>query len=387
MDFALPEEYKQLQALARRFVREELLPIEKQVEEADKFPDDLRRKLRKKSLDLGLWTYFAPVKYGGAGLGALGLVVVAEELGKVSVAVGQQGGVVGAGRESMLFHVNDAQKEKYLYPYLRGEQEFFFGLTEPNAGSDTFSIETAAVKRGGSYVLNGTKMFITMAERSDFGLVFAVTDPARRKKGGITCFFVDKDTSGYSITRKLPMLGRRGLGTYELSFVDCVVPEENICGEAGHGLKVALSGLMEDRLLITASCIGMSQRAYEMALEYAKQRVTFGQPLARRQMIQEKIVHMATDIYAARMMTYDVAWRYDSGEDVKVKAAMVKAFASRMAFRVVDDAMQVHGGYGYSKDLVLEMIFRDVRGARFGGGTVEVLESWAASQLLGIPFE
>ncbi len=387
MDFTITEELKQHQALVRTFIQKELLPLEREVEERDVFPEDLRRRLRKKAVELGLWNYYTPVKFGGAGLGGLALVLVCQELGKVSIALGQQGGVIGVARESFLFDANDAQKEKYLYPYLRGEKEFFIAITEPNAGSDTSNIVTTAVKRGDRYILNGTKTLITMAQRSDFGVILAVTDLTKRKRGGITCFFVDKGTPGFSVSRKLPTMGRRGLDTCELSFIDCAVPKENILGEEGRGLKVALRGLVEDRLIITGCCLGAAQRVYEMSVDYARQRITFSQPLAKRQMIQSMILNMARDIWAVRMMVYNTAWEYDQGLDVRVKAAMVKAFAAEMACRAVDSAMQIHGGYGYCKDMVLEMIYRDVRASRMGGGAVEVLESWAASQLLGVPFE
>ena len=386
MDFALPEELKQLQLLARKFIKEELLPIEREVEEKDEFPDALRRRLRKKAVDIGLWNYYTPEKYGGGGLGALALAVVCEELGAVSIAVGQQGGVIGAGRESFLLHGNERQREKYLIPYVNGDKEFYIGLTEPDAGSDTSGLRTKAVKDGDKYILNGNKTFITMAERSDFGIVFAVTDPTKAKKGRITCFLVDKDAPGFSISRKLSLLGRRGLDTCELSFEDCLVPGENILGGLGNGLRIALSGLMEDRLLIASGCIGVAQRAYNMAADYAKQRITFGQPLAQRQMIQSMLVDTAMEIYAARMMLYNAAWEHDQGMVAKVKIAMVKNFASRLAGHAVDMAIQVHGGYGYTKDLPLEMLYRDIRAARIGGGATETLHAWIASQLLDIPF-
>ena len=386
MDFTIPEELLMLKNLARRFIESELLPIEREVEEKGEFLDELRRKLRKKAVDLGLYTYHAPVEYGGGGVGLLGSVLVVEEIGKVSQAVGHQGGVINESREKWLLDANEKQKEEYLFPFLRGEKEFYLGLTEPNAGSDASALETRAVKSGDKYIINGTKTFITMAERSDFGLVWAVTDPEKRARGGITCFIVDKDTPGFNISRQIHMFGRRGLGTFELNYTDCAVPEEKILGEVGQGLRIALKGFVDSRLLIAAYCIGAAERAHKMTMEYAKQRVTFGKLLAERQLVQSILVDNETNIYAAKMMAYNAAWEADQGLDVRVKAMMVKTFASEMACKVVDNAMQIHGGYGYSKDLVLEMIYRDVRLDRIAEGATEMDKHWIASKMLNVPF-
>ncbi len=386
MDFTIPEELLMLQRLARKFIQEELLPLEREVEEKAEFPDELRRSLRKKAVDLGLWNYHAPVEYGGGGVGVLGSALVAEELGKVSIAVGWQGGVIGVGRENWLLDANEQQKEEYLLPFLRGETDFFTGLTEPNAGSDTSALETRAVKSGNNYILNGTKIFITMAGRSHFGLVLAVTDPEKRAHGGITCFIVDRGTPGFSISRELRLLGRRGLGTYELSFDNCVVPEEKILGEVGYGLRIVLKGFVPSRVNTAAHCVGTAERAQEMAMDYAKKRVTFGKPLAERQAIQTMLVDTITNIYATRMMVYNTAWEADQGIDVRVKAMIVKVFAAEMVCKAVDNAIQIHGGYGYSKDLPLEMIYRDVRVFRIAEGATEMARHWIASKLLDIKF-
>ncbi|MFC1930262.1 acyl-CoA dehydrogenase family protein, partial [Chloroflexota bacterium] len=228
--------------------------------------------------------------------------------------------------------------------------------------------------------------FITMADRSAFGLVFAVTDPEKRAHGGTTCFLVDKDTPGFSISRAIKTFGRRGLDVYELSFEDCEVPEEKVLGEVGHGLRIALRGLSEERIRQAAYCVGAAQRAQEMAMDYAKQRVTFGKLLAERQMIQSMLVDNATDIFTARMMVYNTAWEADQGQDVRVKAMMTKVFASEKACKAVDNALQIHGDYGYSKDLALEMIYRDVRLERIVEGATEMAKRWIASKMLGTKF-
>ncbi|MFC1929424.1 acyl-CoA dehydrogenase family protein [Chloroflexota bacterium] len=386
MDFTLDEALKMIQGLARKFIQEELLPLEKHVEETGEFSDDIRRRLRKKAVDLGLWSYQTPIEYGGGGVGLLGSVLIAEELGRVSQAVGLQGGVIGEGRETRLLDCNEQQKKEYLLPCIRGEKELFTGLTEPNAGSDTKALETRAVKEGNSYVINGTKTFITMADRADFGLVFAVTDPEKRARGGITCFIVDKGTPGFSISREIKTFGRSGLGVFELHFDNCVVPEGNVLGQVGHGLRIILRGLTKSRVRLAAYSVGAAERAQEMAMDYAKKRVTFGKPLAERQSIQNMLVDNATNIYASRMMTYNTAWEADQGMDLRTKAMMIKVFATEMACKVVDNAIQIHGGYGYSKDLVLEMIYRDVRMFRIADGATEMGKHWIASRLLGIDF-
>ncbi|MBI2868548.1 MAG: acyl-CoA/acyl-ACP dehydrogenase [Chloroflexi bacterium] len=387
MDFKIPEELVMIQNLTRQFVKDELVPMEKLVEETGKFPEDKRRALRQKAIDLGLYTYHAPVELGGGGIGMLGSVLIAEECAHVSQAVGFQGGVIGECREDWLNEVNEPQKQKYLIPFLRGESEIFLGLTEPGAGSDNVAMETRAVKQGKNWVINGTKTFITMADRAGFGLVWAVTDPAKKAHGGISCFIVEKGTPGYTVSREIQTFGRRGLDVYELNFDNCVVPEENLLGELGHGLRIALSGFVLSRLRIAAFCIGAAERAHDMAMDYAKTRVTFGKTLAQRQMVQNMLVDNAVSIHAARMMNYNAASDGDEGKDVRVKAMMSKVFASEMSCKAVDNAMQIHGGYGYSKDLIIESIYRDVRLFRIAEGATEMAKSWIASKLLGIKFE
>lgn len=388
MDFTIPEELRQLQMLARRFVQQELLPLEEDVEERDEFPAPLRRRLRDKAIKLGLWDYAVPVEYGGSGVGLLGMVLVHEEAGKVSPAVGFQSGVMsgvmGGGMldRNTLSLATREQMEKYLLPVIKGEKEFFLALTEPNAGSDAAAIETRAVRDGDNYVLNGTKTFITCADTSDFGFVYAVTDWEKRGRGGITCFIVEKGTPGLFIGKQLRLMGRRGLKNFELSFDDCVVPATNILGREGQGLSIALAALTPLRVLIGAVFTGTMERLLEMSRNYAKQRITFGQPLASRQAIQWMLVEMAVNINATRMMTYNAAWEADQGLDVRTKAAMVKLYATEACFGAADQALQIHGGYGYSKDLPIERIFRDVRLYRIGEGPSEIMKLAIARDLL-----
>lgn len=387
MDFTLPEELKMLQAVTRRFVQEELLPVEKQVEQTGEFPEEIRLPLKKKAIALGLYSCAMPAEYGGGGLGTMGRVVVSEELGKVSVAVGLAGGIIG-GTRSTAGGVTDAefatpeQLEKYVLPVIRGEKECWMALTESNSGSgDLGMMETRAVKDGDNYIINGTKIFITAIDISDFGYVLAVTDPERKRNGGVTCFIVDNDNPGLIIGRHIECMGRRGLKSYELVFDNCLVPAGNIFGVIGGGMDIFVADMNSVRLCVSATCLGMAQRALDMSKSYAKERITFGQPLSRRQSIQEMIVYAETSIHASRLMLHHTAWEADQGIDVTHRVMMLKAHVPKVACRIIDDAMQIHGGFGYSKDLPLEMMYRDARLYMIGDGAVQVLE-WAAARNL-----
>ncbi|MBI2166582.1 MAG: acyl-CoA dehydrogenase family protein [Chloroflexi bacterium] len=384
MDFTIPEEHKQIQALMRRFVRNELMPLETQVEEKGEFPPEIRRPLIKRATELGLRNLSVPEKFGGGGLGLLGQAVVEEEVGWTSPGV-SWGVVQGWGWSppaSFCRVATPEQMEKYFYPVLRGEAEECGGFTEPNAGSDAANIQTTAVKRGDSYVINGTKHFITNADRSSFAVITALTDPVKRARGGITHFIVEFGTPGFSLGAYQPMMGRRGTRNYELVLQDCVVPEKNILGDMGGGARRTFAHFAQGRLLLGALFCGTAERALEMAKSYAKRRATFGQPLASRQAVQWMLVDMAVDIHATRMMTHEAAWEGDQGQDIRVKAAMVKLYSAQMVCRAVDNAIQVHGGIGYSRLLPLERMYRDARLFRIGDGTDEIMKMVIARDLL-----
>ncbi|MBI2868689.1 MAG: acyl-CoA dehydrogenase family protein [Chloroflexi bacterium] len=387
MEITLPEDMKQLQMLVRKFIQKELLPIEKQVEELGEFPEELRRPLKKKAIDLGLWNVAMPREYGGGGVGYLGWVLINEELGHVSTALGARGGIIGgprtgSGHGSEFRFATQEQIDKYFLPMLRGDREMFVALTEANAGSDLGNIETRAIRNGDSYVLNGTKLYVTAIDVSDFGLVLAVTDWEKRRKGGFTCFIVEKNTPGLILSRQLPMMGRRGLHSYEVSLENCVVPAANILGQLGQGLEVVGAEVNGLRLAGAAASLGTAERAVEMAKSHAKERITFGQPLAQRQIVQQMIARAEVDIYASRLMLYDAAMDADQGKDVTLKTMMVKTFVTEMAIRHVDRAMQIHGGLGYSKEYPLEMMYRDTRLRTLTEGATEILEWTIARNLL-----
>lgn len=392
MDFQLPEEHRQLKSLARRFVEKEMAPLEKDVEERGELPEEVRLALKKKARELGLWGYSVPQEYGGGGLGLLSAVVVYEELGRLSQALGWADAIIGGLYERIFRPLAkyERHRHKYYLPAAMGESDAFIALTEPNAGADAGAIEMRAIRQGENYLLNGTKIFITAPDRADYGMVFAVTDWEKRARGGVSCFIVERGTPGFSVTRLIPLMGRRGLSNCELRFSDCPVPSQNLVGEEGEGFRIAMASLADARVLLAAYCIGGAERALELAKGYAKQRATFGKLLAQRQAVQQMLVESAIDIHASRLMAYEVAWGVDQGMEargVSLKAAMVKVFASEMACRAADRAIQIHGGYGYSKDLPLEMIYRDLRLFRIAEGPTEMLNWWMAGQILDTRLE
>lgn len=381
MEFTIPEELKMLQATVRRFVEEEFIPLEKLLPPfSNQLPDGHKERLRAKLQQIGIWALNAPVEYGGGGISTLGMCLVNEELnhstiGSVGVAI------YGGDPPVIVYEGNDAQKEKYLIPIIRGEMEACFAQTEPNAGSDPASMETSAVKDGDNWILNGSKIFISHAEQSDYALVFAVTDKQKRNRGGITCFIVETKTPGFKVTRLIDTMG--GFRPAEIVLQDCVVPDENRLGPVGRGFQLAQSWLAAGRLIQhPPACVGASDRSLKMAINYSKQRVTFGQPLSERQAVQWMLADSAVEIHAARMMTYQGAWKADQGEDIRVEAAICKLYATEMACRVIDRAIQIHGGVGYSRELPLERFYRDFRRSRITEGASEVQRFIIARDLL-----
>ncbi|MDO8672088.1 MAG: acyl-CoA dehydrogenase family protein [Dehalococcoidia bacterium] len=370
MDFALPDELRMLRTTLRRFVEQELIPLEKDyMHREEGLPPEIRKALEQKVQDLGLWAYSAPVELGGAGLGALANCVVVEEVNRATVGDDIFGPNV-PNLKTLASHCNAEQKENYLYPCVKGEKEACFALTEPGAGSDAAAIQTTAVRDGDNYILNGTKTFISHAQDADFALVYAVTDKEKRARGGITCFIVDMGTPGFEITRIIETMGDGR--PCELVFNNCVVPAKNVLGEVGQGFRVAQGRLGWRRVEIAAQCLGAAERCLKMMVDYAGQRVTFGEPLANRQAVQWMIADSSIEIHATRLMTYDAAVKWDEGQEIRQEASMVKLYASEMACRVVDRAMQVHGGLGYTRDLPIEKMYRNLRLWRIVEGPSEI---------------
>jgi len=383
VDFTIPENYRMMAETVRRFVERELEPISKQVEEEDRIPEEVVQKMR----ELGLFGLSIPEEYGGLGLGTLGECIVYEELSKTNACFRTRIGTNnGIGSQGILIDGTEEQKRKYLPKIASGEWTACFALTEPEAGSDAANIKTRAELKGDHWVLNGRKCFITNGDIADVATVFAVTDPQKRAKGGITAFIVEKTFPGFYVGTIEKKMGLRGSHTAELIFEDCIVPRENVIGGdqmIGYGFKTAMKVLDKGRLTMGACAVGAAQKLLELSVKYAKQRIQFGRPIAEFQAIQFMLAEMATNIYAARQMVYHAAWLRDQrGTSVIKEASMVKLFCTEMVNRVADMALQIHGGMGYMKDYPIERFYRDVRLMRIYEGTSEIQKIVIARELL-----
>lgn len=380
MDFTIPEELKMLQEMVRDFIKEEILPLEQQYIDAEELPEEVAAPIREKARALGLLGLGVPQEYGGAGLSELGMCLVMEERAKVTV--GQS--VFGREVNGILLHAgNPEQKERWLIPTMRGEMNGVWCLTEPGAGTDAAAIETAAVWDGKSYILNGSKMFVE-AVGADYAIVVGRLKGTKRREG-VTIFIVPTDTPGYKMVREIPMMGNspRNRGPRcEVTFQDCAVPPECVIGKPGQGWDLMQNMMGGARVRIGALAVGIAERCLNMAIDYARQRVTFGQPIGNRQGIQWMLADSAIEIHATRLMTYDAAAKMDRGEDARQEIAMVKVFGAEMVARVVDRALQVYGGVGFTRDTVIQRYYRDIRCMRIMDGTSEIMRYVIARNLL-----
>jgi acyl-CoA dehydrogenase len=391
--FQLPEEVRQIQAMARKIVREELLPLEKQflmspeqkhgVKETVNlkaiYSKEVSDRLEALSKETGLWYLMVPEQFGGSGLSLLAQVVVLEEFMYTAVPF------PFANVPNILYDCQGEQVEKYLKPVIEGDKTTAFAQTEPNAGSDPGGMmKTKAVKDGSDWVINGTKMWISNAAECDVLMVQAVTDNEKRQRGGITMFLVDRHNPGVRVEEPgLKTWLSPQAGQYIVHFDDCRVPEHDVLGTVGNGFRLGQKWLtIHDRLLRGPLAIGKMQRALDMSIEWAKQRVTFGKPISERQAIQWKLVDMYVDMKALRTMTYEVAARADSGVDVRADAALVKLCGTDWGARCIDHAIQIHGAMGESSELPLTHFYRYLRHAQIGGGTSEIQRMLIARQLL-----
>ena len=382
MDFNLSDEQLLLKETVRRFVNEELIPLEAEYRpEAEAMPDKYLRPLQKKAKSIGLWLLDIPKEYGGADLDLLTRCVISEELGRTVVIPYRINEVFGPDVRPPLLYCKGEQKAKYLYPVLNGEKRMCFALTEPDAGSDPAGMQTRAVRDGDDFIISGTKRFISGAGYSQFAQVWALTDPEKRARGGITSFLVDLDTPGVNLTRQQPTM--MGDSPWEVVFDNVRVPVANVLGEVGGGFAMTQEWLTDGRVRCHGSqSVGMAQRALEMMMDYSQDRITFGKPLSERQIIQFMISDSAMEIHAARLMVSECAWRYDRGENVRDTSYMVKITCTEMASRVVDRAIQVFGGMGLTKELPLEWMYRQLRSIRITEGATEVLRWRMARNLL-----
>jgi butyryl-CoA dehydrogenase len=364
----LPEDHQAVQDAVRSYVQAEIAPHAAAWDKSHQFPAAQLKGLA----ELGCYGVAVPTEWGGAGLDYLALSVILEE---IAAGDGATSTVVSVNNcpvcSILMAYANDAQKSEFLVPLARGEMLGAFCLTEPHVGSEAGGLKTTAIRDGDHYVLNGVKQFITSGKNGDVAIVMAVTDKAAGKKG-ISAFIVPTNSPGYVVARIEDKMGQHASDTAQINFDNCKIPATNLLGEEGQGLKIALSGLEGGRIGIASQAIGMARAAFEAALNYSKQRSTFGQLIFQHQAVQFKLTDMATQIEAARQLTHHAAILKDAGRPCLKEAAMAKLFASEMAERVCSDAIQVFGGYGYVSDFPVERIYRDVRVCQIYEGTSEV---------------
>jgi alkylation response protein AidB-like acyl-CoA dehydrogenase len=371
-------EYAEIQKWAREFANREVLPLAEKIDRSDEYPAALMKKMG----EYGLLGISLPQEYGGLGLELMGAVIVGEEISKASLSAGFILGVQNglAGSVIALFGT-DEQKAKYLPRLVKGEIIGAYGLTEPGAGSDAAAISTRATKDGDSYVVNGSKIFITQGAVADLLVFFARTGSPEDGAAGITAFLVEKGTPGFRVGQKLEVMGARGTATAELVFENCRVPASNIIGHEGDGFLIAMTILSKSRIGAAAAAVGVAEAALAQALSYVKKRHIFDKPLAKYEAIRFLLSDMATRTNAARLLTYQAATVHDSGGEFMKEAAMAKYFASETAVWVAERAIQIHGGYGVSKMLPVERYMRDAKILDIVEGTSEV-QRWILSKEL-----
>ncbi|CAN5536825.1 acyl-CoA dehydrogenase [soil metagenome] len=378
MNFELNEEQLQIKYSVREFAESEILPNVMEWDETQHFPEELRPALA----ELGLMGVLFPEEYGGAGLGYVEYATIIEEIARVCGSVGLS---VAAHNSLCSNHIymfgSEEQKQKYLVPLAKGESFGAWGLTESQAGSDSAGTRTTAVRSNGGFVVNGSKNFITHAIACTTLVAVAVTDKEKGNRG-ISAFIFDKSMEGFRSDKKENKLGMRASETASVVFEDCSVPEQNLLGKEGEGFLQAMQILDGGRISIAALSVGIAQGAYEAAVKYAKERHQFGKPIAEFQAIQFKLADMATQIECARLLTQQAAAMKDAGAKVSQKSAMAKLYASETAVRVAEESIQIHGGYGYTKDYPAEKYWRDAKLCTIGEGTSEIQRLVIAKSLL-----
>jgi acyl-CoA dehydrogenase len=380
MNFELPAELRLLKEQVRRFVDTEVIPVEMRSRVGDGMDPAIKADLEAKARALGLAGYDVPEEYGGQGLGLLAKAVVWSELGR-TIALPPRGvEIFGPVISPLLYLMNAEQKARYLAPTLRGELRWCFAQTEPEAGGDPARIRTAAVRDGDHYVINGHKRFITGGGTADYAQVIAVTDRAKAARGGISTFVVDMRAGGVTRLReqKLVIDDR----PWELLFENVRVPVRDMIGNEGDGFRLAQTWLSIGRIRHAARAIGVIERCLELGAGYAKQRVTFGAPLAERQSVQFALADSYMDLHQLRLMTYDAALKYDQGRDIRVEAYMGKVFGDAQSFVAADRCLTIHGGIGLTTDLPIEKFWRDQRSMMITEGPNEILKMTLARHVL-----
>lgn len=373
MDFGLSHEQEMVVDTVRNFVDAEFLPLEKLVEREGRVPAEIARELQRKIVALGFYAPNIPAEFGGGGLDFQTVALIERELGRSSMALA----ALWARPSNILCACNDEQKERYLFPAVRGEKIDALAMTEPDAGSDMRGMKCSARADGGDWIINGTKHFISHADMADFVIVFVATGEKR-----ISGFLMDRGTPGFSIESGYNSVSHRGYNNCILRFTDCRVPQAQMLGAEGEGFAIANTWLHATRLTVAAMCVGRAKRALELALSYASQRKQFGQLIGKFQGVSFKLADMATDIDAAEWLTLFAAWRVDQGLDSNRQISEAKLFASEMLARVTDEALQIHGGMGLMDDLPLERMWRDARVERIWEGTSEIQRHIISRDLL-----
>lgn len=378
MQFELSEEQQQIKMSVREFAESEIAPHVMEWDESQHFPIELKPKLA----ELGLMGVIFPEEYGGAGMGYVEYATIIEELSRVDGSVGIS---IAAHNSLCSNHIyqfgSEAQRKKYLVPLATGEYLGAWGLTEPSAGSDASGTKSTAVRTDNGWVVNGSKNFITHAIHADTCVAMAVTDKSKRSKG-ISAFIFEKGMQGFSPSKKENKLGLRASETASVVFEDCLVSDEHLLGDEGQGFVNAMAILDGGRISIAALAVGIAQGAYESAVRYAKERQQFGKPISEFQAIQFKLANMATQIDAARLLMYRAAWMKDEGKKTTKESSMAKLFASEISVNVCEEAIQVHGGYGYTKDYPPEKYWRDSKLCTIGEGTSEIQRLIIAREVL-----
>ena len=380
MDFELPEEHQFAYESAYAFAQEEIRPHNAEIERTDDFPPWIWKRLAQQ----GYTGIAVPEEYGGSGGDFLMAALVARAIGRANSGISMSFGAhLNLCAHNILRNGTEEQKRKYLPGLTSAELIGGLGLTEPNAGSDAMGISTSAREVAGGYVLNGTKVFITNGPIANLLVVYAKTNLAAGSRG-ITAFIFETNTPGYHVARKLEKLGMHGSPTGELVFEDAFVPDENVLGKVNEGFKVVMSGLDLERAFFAVSMVGGIEAALEVSLKYAKERYQFGQPIANFQLIQAKLADMYTDLEAAKLMAHRCMWLAQQGKRVSKEAAAALLFAARAAMRAADEALQIHGGWGYLTDFEVEKMWRNAKLGEIGAGTNEIRQLLIARELLGM---
>jgi alkylation response protein AidB-like acyl-CoA dehydrogenase len=379
MDYGLSDTQKEIREMVREFAEERVKPVRAELDEKEEFPRELLNELGRMDL-MGL---YIPAEYGGFGAESmLDFVIAIEELSRVCIGVSVSYAANALGADPILIGGSEEQKQKYLPPLAKGEKLAAFALTEPNAGSDAAGIQTVAVKKGDKYIINGTKQWITNGGEADIYTVMAVTDRSRGPRG-VSCFIVEKGYPGFKFGKKEKKLGIRASATRELIFEDCEVPAENVIGREGMGFILAMKTFDVSRPGIAAQGVGLAQGALDEAANYARQRVQFGRPIIANQGLQWMLAEMATQIEAARALTYAVCRTIDTGlKDVSKLSAMCKLFATDVAMDVTVKAVQIFGGYGFMREYPVEKMMRDAKILQIYEGTNQIQRDVIGASLI-----